>query len=402
MPPHVICAQIGARDHYAFPRAFQAGGHLGHLVTDYWYRPPLGLPRSLAPRIAGRKHPALPDHLVWSPNFSTLLRRLRYRKHPKWVRTIAMNEGFQKDVLRHLDQIVAHLPDPEKIVLFSYSYAAVDLFREAKRRGWMTILGQIDPGQEEDQLVQSLRHANPEWLCTRLAAPNAYFASWREECRLADRIIVNSEWSLSAMLHEGIPLQKLAHIPIPLDNVTPARKRVGVPTRFSTTRPLRILFLGQVNLRKGIHDLILAMRNLQNEPVELTVVGTSQITVPPHLKTLRSVRWFGGVPRSAVPHHFTQADVFILPTHSDGYGLTQLEALAHGIPVIASKNCARIVTDDVNGRILGEVTAEAIEGVIREILAEPPRLAAWTSRCEVPAAFQPESVARALNELLLI
>ena len=57
---------------------------------------------------------------------------------------------------------------------------------------------------------------------------------------------------------------------------------------------------------------------------------------------------------------YKSADVFIFPTHSDGFGLTQLEAMAWGLPVIASQSCANVVTHRVNGLVLPAVTAEEI------------------------------------------
>jgi glycosyltransferase involved in cell wall biosynthesis len=312
-----------------------------------------------------------------------------------------MNAGFQKNVLKHLDSITLQTGGAEQVTLFSYSYAAKDLFIEAKRRGWRTILCQIDPGVEEANLVEALSLARPEWQCARFAPPRQYFDQWREECELAGKIIVNSEWSKKALIRQGVDDAKIVEIPIPYDPPQATSARSPFNGSFSASRPLRLLFLGQVSLRKGIRELVLAMHRLQGEPVELTVVGDPQVQVPENLKSLNSINWVGGVHRAETSAFFNRADAFILPTHSDGFGLAQLEAVAHGVPVIASSHCARVVTDHVNGRILSEVTEEAIEGVIREILAEPTKLAAWTSRCEVPATLQPESVARALNGLLI-
>ena len=70
------------------------------------------------------------------------------------------------------------------------------------------------------------------------------------------------------------------------------------PAKFTFSRPLRVLFLGQINLRKGIGPLLDAVRALRGEPIEFLFVGPIQISIPPDLRDDRQVRWVGSVPRS--------------------------------------------------------------------------------------------------------
>ena len=123
---------------------------------------------------------------------------------------------------------------------------------------------------------------------------------------------------------------------------------------------MRVLFLGQINLRKGIVPLLEAIRLLRTEPIEFALVGPIQITIPPDLRCNRRVRWIGQVSRQEAARFYQSADVFLFPTFSDGFGLTQLEAQAWKLPVIASKRCGQVVQQGRNGWLLPEVTAEAI------------------------------------------
>jgi len=72
--------------------------------------------------------------------------------------------------------------------------------------------------------------------------------------------------------------------------------------------------------------------------------------------------------------------VFLLPTHSDGFGLTQLEAQAWRLPIIASRQCGDVAQQGVNGYLLPEVSADAIAGVIESILAWPGALGGLAGR----------------------
>jgi glycosyltransferase involved in cell wall biosynthesis len=125
-----------------------------------------------------------------------------------------------------------------------------------------------------------------------------------------------------------------------------------------------VLFLGQVNLRKGVGRLLEAMRGLRDESIFLTLAGPGEID-PTAWADLPKVRWVGQVPRSEVGRLYEAADLFILPTISDGYALTQLEALAHGLPVLASRACGNAVTHGENGWLLDDLEPSTIANAIR-------------------------------------
>jgi glycosyltransferase involved in cell wall biosynthesis len=89
----------------------------------------------------------------------------------------------------------------------------------------------------------------------------------------------------------------------------------------------------------------------------------------------------------------------LLPTHSDGFAITQLEALAYDLPIIASRNCGDVIEDEMQGLRLEAVTAEAIEGAIRRALAHPDLLASMAMRASARLAqFSPDRVVDFLVE----
>ena len=76
-----------------------------------------------------------------------------------------------------------------------------------------------------------------------------------------------------------------------------------------------------------------------------------------------------------------------------------LEALAHGLPVLASCNCGEVIEHDVNGFVLDRVTPDAIESVLREILDRPSCLQAWADRARIPSGFTMAVLAEHLTRL---
>src|SRR5262249_42528493 len=155
----------------------------------------------------------------------------------------------------------------------------------------------------------------------------------------------NSPWSASLLAKAGVPDEKLRIVPLAYRPDPPAENRLrrSYPETFSSGRPLRLLFLCQVNLRKGALELIASMRRLSDATVELLMCGPLELGLQADFSLPANINWVGPVSRSAVEEHYREADLFVLPTHSDGFAITQLEALARHLPIIASCYCGDVV-----------------------------------------------------------
>ena len=387
-----LCCQLGAREHYAIPRALLSRGLLDCLVTDAWVPPSSVLAKISAGSLADRFHSELNDARVIAFNSSVILfeMRARARRLSEWEKIIARNQWFQREVVGALNSVKergSHGAVRSQLstlnsqpILLGYSYAALEPFRFAKSHGWKTLLLQIDPGSEEEKIVAEEVARVPKLAGGWQAAPVGYWASWRQECDLADHIIVNSEWSREGLMRTGIPSEKLTLIPLAYEapevggHKSEAEQVRSYPARFTQDRPMRVLFLGQVNLRKGIARLLEAAQILRDEPVEFWMVGPIQIADAEAATDNARVKWFGPVTRRETAEKYRAADVFILPTLSDGFAITQLEAHAHALPVISSKCCGGVVENGRNGIILEGPSAECIAAAIRDCVADPKRL----------------------------
>lgn len=400
-----ICCQLGAREHYAIPRALYSRGLLDCLVTDAWVAPSTFLAGLGSGNLADRFHKELKDARVISFNSAVITFEMlaRGRRLAEWHGIVRRNHRFQRKVVSVFKSQFSTLDYVP--VLLSYSYAALEPFRFAKSRGWKTLLVQIDPGPEEERIVAEEVARVPELVGEWQRAPQEYWSSWREECDLADRIIVNSEWAREGLVRSGIPSDKLSIIPLAYeapqvrDEKFPVQQVRSYPVRFTQGRPMRVLFLGQVNLRKGVARLLQAAECLRDEPVEFWMVGPVQITRTDAAVDNPRVKWFGPVTRQETAEKYRSADVFILPTLSDGFAITQLEAQAYGLPVISSKFCANVVEDGRNGIILHEPSAASIAAVIRDCITDPNRLQTLASHSHLQNEFTLDTLGQRLQEL---
>jgi len=394
-----LCSQLGAREHYAIPRALFRQGSLDNLLTDAWVPP--NSPLS-AFGLSDRFHPDLTEAPVraWTSRLLAFELAARLKRLSGWPLIVARNHWFERKVVAYLSGSRLLVLGSRPIV-FAYSYAARDILCFAKLRGWKTVLGQIDPGPFEEEIVAAEAEREVSFAPNWRRAPTDYWKSWREECVAADRIIVNSQWSFDGLAGTGIPKAKLSIVPLALEVNVPSVSPKAYPKRFTAGRPLRVLFLGQITLRKGIARLLNVTRLFQSQPVEFLMVGPIQIIIPEDLRSSRKIRWVGPVARNSVRNYYEQADVFILPTLSDGFALTQLEALAHRLPVVASRRCGDVVIDRVNGLLLDEPTAEAIEEALRFCLDNPDKLAQYSENATVAERFSLSCLAAKLCALAM-
>lgn len=382
-----FCAQMGAREHYAIPRALFAAGVLGGLMTDFWAgKVTRGLGRLSSNKsvrsLAARRHQELPSRLVKSWNLRAFVWEARLRRMAHRGGVTGRYLGYC-EVGRRFAGAVAGLLEgrnrmPEDSVYFGYDTCSLEVMEHLKRRGIPCIVDQIDPCRVEIETVRAEQLAWPGWEEEPLEVPEEFYERHREEWSIADRVMVNSDFTRQALVEQGVPGDKIAIVPLSLetsDSKTDSHGLRNTHPQFSRAAPLRILFLGQVMLRKGIQYLVQAAEFLRDSPVIFDVVGPIQISKSAVASAPANVIFHGRVTRDETDDWYRNADVFVLPTLSDGFAITQLEAMANGLPVIATPNCGAVVTDGVDGFVVPPRDSKALSRAICRYLEEPACLA---------------------------
>ena len=107
---------------------------------------------------------------------------------------------------------------------------------------------------------------------------------------------------------------------------------------------LRLLYMGRLHPIKGIENLLQALKLLEDETVTLKICGNGDAAYSFALMELthqlgleRSVSFLGHVDGKEKLNVFMQADVCVVPSHTENFGMVVAEALAHAVPVIASQ-----------------------------------------------------------------
>jgi glycosyltransferase involved in cell wall biosynthesis len=398
-----ICCQLGSREHYAIPRVLHREGLLDLLVTDFWVRKPRFFEASRVTalrKLAERRHEELRAAPVHDLGFNRVLFDLNARRNhwSSWETTIRRNDWFQEKFLERFRQNRKALEKQEPGVFFAYSYGARRLLRFFRELGWTTVLGQIDPAIEEENLVAREIDRNPDLATGWERAPERYWQEWREEIEWSDWVMVNSSWSQQALITTGVPQEKIKVVPLAYERAAAPTPR-QYPPRFSEERPLRVLFLGQINLRKGARILFEAVERLRDRPIEFWMVGPTDLQIPARYRDSRRFRWIGPVSRSEANRYYAEADVFLLPTLSDGFALTLLEAQARGLPLISSRFCGDVVEDGTNGLLLDPLTGEKLAELLESLSRNPDTLAAMAQKSGIDERFSLDRLRSNLLEL---
>jgi glycosyltransferase involved in cell wall biosynthesis len=134
--------------------------------------------------------------------------------------------------------------------------------------------------------------------------------------------------------------------------------------------------------------------------VEFRIVGPIQVPIPEAITHNPKVRFTGTVTRSEVVEHYQWADLFLFPTFSDGFGLTQLEAQAWKIPILASRFCGDVVENGRNGLLLDELSGEAIARSIRSVLSAPAELDRMSAASGIEKQFTISCLSNRLTSLI--
>lgn len=124
---------------------------------------------------------------------------------------------------------------------------------------------------------------------------------------------------------------------------------VTVPDPVSRTRTTsgrrRLLYLARVHPKKGVDRLLRAWRNVQERfnDWELEIVGADDGGYLPVMRRLAAelgtqrASFTGMIPEFDKPGHYRAADLYILPTHTENWGVSVGEALSHGLPAIVGR-----------------------------------------------------------------
>jgi glycosyltransferase involved in cell wall biosynthesis len=181
--------------------------------------------------------------------------------------------------------------------------------------------------------------------------------------------------------------------------------------------PARVLYVGQVGRRKGVLDLLAAVKKLRDEglAVELSVVGPSKLegeleaarALATELRLDGPVRFTGALNGDALYEQYRTHDLLALPSYNEGLPVVLYEAGAFELPVVSTPvgAVAAVVRDGENGFLVTPGDVEALAGALRRLVTDTELRARFGARLKLDvASYHPDRVSAtivaAVRELL--
>jgi glycosyltransferase involved in cell wall biosynthesis len=360
-----VCAFRGRRDSYQVPLALAEGDLLDRFITDAYASPSIRilarfLPERVREKVASRRIDGIPIERVRCLWLTTFAEHLRHRLGCARDRTFA-----QLDI--HFSKAAAHRAAKSQSDLFLYSPYAWEAFTASYPHSPRRILFQYHPHYETEQRILNQdaerfpsvgESFSPG---SRGELPEELRRRERDVWRYADLIICASSFTRDSLIKAGCGETQCRVIPYGIE----------LPNRFPVRRPkeFRVLFVGSGVQRKGLHHLLYAWRQarlpassklvivcrVMDRGIESIAANTPRIELHQH------------VSRTRLNELYEQTAFFVMPSLCEGFGQVYLEALAHGCPVLGTRNTGLPDVGDEN------------DGVF---CVEPGNVAALTSKLE--------------------
>lgn len=194
--------------------------------------------------------------------------------------------------------------------------------------------------------------------------------------KLADRIVVNSEFMRdNVIVWYGLNRDKVVVIPngVDLKMFTDSNDRImleGDPS---------VLYIGHFSRLKGVDILIQAIAKLRSElpNIKLHLVGKGNDRYLALLAKKEGIEkhviFHSWVKQSMAPSYYKSADICVFPSRHEGFGIVILEAMASGIPVIASDipSFREIISNGIDGRLFKPEDAAALSKEVIALYQDP-------------------------------
>jgi D-inositol-3-phosphate glycosyltransferase len=207
--------------------------------------------------------------------------------------------------------------------------------------------------------------------------------------RAVDRVVAQCQDEVRELVRMGVPRSRMAVIPSGVDSEKFSPDGPAEPR--DPARP-RILTVGRFVERKGFAEVIRALKIVPG--AECVVVGgppAAELDADPFAGKLRSlaestkvadrVRLVGAVPANEMPRWYRSADVLAAAPWYEPFGLTPLEAMACGVPVVGTSvgGLTDTVVDGLTGDLVPPRDPRSLGMALRRVLGDPVRRFAYAT-----------------------
>jgi L-malate glycosyltransferase len=214
--------------------------------------------------------------------------------------------------------------------------------------------------------IANRRELNPNKTAAQIALQRAAYT-------VAHQVVANSRAAAERLQQERVPLRKIALVPNGLDTGR-------FTARVARGRLRRVIIVANLRAEKGHDVLIEAARDvLQRFPdarFEIVGAGPQRESLIERVRAREVQHAFTFLGhREDVPDRLAAADIFVLPSRSEAFPNAVVEAMAAGLPIVASAvgGIMELIADDGTGLLVPPDDPASLAARLRELMADPSR-----------------------------
>ncbi|MFM5931852.1 MAG: glycosyltransferase family 4 protein [Novosphingobium sp.] len=383
----------GTQHSWQTAMALQGLDRLAWYATSIFYQPerfPYRLERMVPGPVSRRLHAEFVrfSHPGLDPA------KVRTSGLTEWLERIAARSG-QRKLAKYLDTVgnrrfaralVKEIQSDDRFALWGYNGSSLDAFAAAAKHGRRTILDRTigDFRYYNDRMAELQERYGDWFLPTERRMTDEHIARDQQEFELADTIVVGAEFAAQTIRDRaGSDVAKKVRV---LHYCFDERLFANQPPPAPVPRngPVKFLFIGQANPRKGIHHLLEAFGRLPASEAQLTVLGDMRVPPSTFARHAGRIDYIPTVARSQVPAIMAQHHVLVFPSYFEGSALSLMEGLASGLALIQTQMSGNGVTPQT-GLMIERPDTELLEAAMVAAFSDRDRLDAWRGAAQAEA-----------------
>ena len=286
------------------------------------------------------------------------------------------NKYFSNHILyeRFAIRVAKKIKDMENVEnIYAYEGAALEIFKEAKKQGIKCIYELPTlywKGKEKIYKYEKKKY--PNYKKFFISEDTKIFAKRvDQEINLADQIIVPS-----LQVKESLKLYPKKNLNVDILNY-PFGKFLKIKKKnwYNNKRKLKILFVGMLEARKGLHHIIETLKLLKTsnelKNFHITIIGSG--TMLSNINNyLKEVEFYPSMSNDLVLKKMKNSDIYLCLSSFEGFALAAIEAMSMGMAVICSKSCGFTESCTGNDVIkLNNITSKKIFNLLMKLKKNP-------------------------------
>ena len=195
------------------------------------------------------------------------------------------------------------------------------------------------------------------------SGPDALSSLFVKNMQEADVILVNSSFVKETIINEGVEPEKVkvAYLGVREDFFS-------LKKEYTYNGKIKILFTGAFNFRKGAEYILKSLAELNRREIEyeMIVVGTYESSTSLICKyNISNIKFIGHLPQDQLKEYLKTSDIYLFPSLAEGCASSGMEAMAAGLPVIATYESGLPINNDANGLL---VSSKSVDEIVNAII----------------------------------